>query len=154
MFTLVPEFILELGVRLLHAFQEFGTYVETNLVIHQSLRSFIVKKNLDIGKKIYAERFASVLFEHGHLKKASRNVPNYFGVEAKRGGYVHYNTLQEYLAANTRVIAFPFDRLDYLFRVYLAVVTLLLLLNLAHYFVTRVIICQLRIWFLRRISFA
>lgn len=146
-------------VRILHTFEESSTYVDKNLVIYQSLRTIIVRKGLGIEKKKYAEKYASLMFEHGFSKKYSRNLPNFFSVEAKRGGrdgFVHYDHLQEYLDANTRVTALPFDKLDYLFRGYFAFVTAILLLNLVYYLVHRCVrkikMRKIQVWFLRTVS--
>ena len=48
---------------------------------------------------------------------------------------MHYDGLQAYIEENTIVEALPFDKLDYLFRIYLAIVIAILLVNLAHYYV-------------------
>ena len=51
---------------------------------------------------------------------------------------MHYESLQEYIAANTQVDALSFYKLDYLFRIYLVLVSAILLINLLHYFVVKI----------------
>lgn len=66
----------------------------------------------------------------------------------KRGskdGFVHYACLQEYIGANTVVTALSLEKLDYLFRIYLTLVTAILLANLVHYYIEP-IKHQIRIW--------
>lgn len=56
---------------------------------------------------------------------------------AKRGGkdgFMNFENVQDYIEENTRIEALQFYRLDYLFRLFITLVSLLLCLNLMHYF--------------------
>ena len=133
------------------------TYFENGLEIYQSIRSFIVRKNLKIEKKKFFEKYLETYFENGFVKKVYRNnPPNYVMKFEKRGGkdgFVHYKGLQEYIEANTLVEALPFDKLDYLFRIYLALVTAVLFLCLVQYFAVQLAIYLIQKWLLFFVRF-
>lgn len=148
-FTIVP---LELGlnflIRLAHTFLRRDTYMEATLALYESIRSFIVRKDLKIEIRKWGEAYLYFLVEHGIAKKIYRSIPNYSGIKfEKRGGkngFVHYDGLNEYIEANTKIEALSFDKLDYLFRIYFAVGLVALFVNLAHYFKRSSIFFQLK----------
>ena len=67
---------------------------------------------------------------------------------------MHYDGLQDYVEENTRVEALSFDRLDYLFRVYLSLLMVPLFLKLAHYYVVPTIVRLVQNLFFRIASFS
>ena len=133
------------------------TYLE-NLEIYQSIRSFVIKKDLQIEKQNYIERYLKVLTEFGFTTRFYQNTPPiYEGIKLeKRGGdgFVHYDGLQDYVAANTKITALSFDKLDYLFRIFFALLSAILLLNLLYRYVVSIVIAQIQNWLFRFISFA
>ena len=138
---------------------ESDTYIETNLVVYQSLRTLIAKKNLEIGKKMALEKHFNIYAEHGFHKKGEQNIPNFFGLETGRVGkrvFRQYNSLQEYLAENTMVTGLAFEKLDYFFRIYFAIVIAIFLVNLVHFCVIKVSFptrLRIRIWVLQKLLY-
>ena len=149
-FTLIPQALIGLLQLMFKGLIESDTYVETNVVVYESLRTFITKKNMEINKKKAVEKHFRIWVEQGYSQKVYRDIPNIFrlGKDGKND-FAHYNSLQEYLDKNTIVTGLAFDKLDYLFRVYFALVIAILLLNLVHYSAKKVTRRQIRIWFLR-----
>ena len=95
-FTLIPNVLKEIMKFMFGGLIKSDTYVETNLVVYESLRTFIAKKNLEINKKKAVKKHFGLWTEHGYPKKFYRNTPNFFGIGAKRSGkndFVHYNSL-------------------------------------------------------------
>lgn len=108
-----------------------------NLEIYQSIRSFILRKSMKMEKRKYLEKHFGSYIENGFAKKSHRNdPPSLPGLELeKRGAFLHYDGLQEYVKENTKVETLPFDKLDHLFRIHLAIAVALLFVNLAHCYV-------------------
>lgn len=146
--------------RILQTFMRRDTYMESQLEIYQGIRTFLVGKKTKTEKKRYYEKCIGLSLEHGFSKKFYRDPPSYIGVKfEKQGGsdgFVHYGGLQDYINANTVVVALPFDKLDYLFRIYLAFVAVILLVNLIHYglktLAIRLKIRRFQAWLLRKIQ--
>ena len=157
-FTILPK----LGIDLLTRFAQFvlrtDTYMETNLEVYQSIRSFILRKGMKTEKVRISEKHTELLTENGFFIRTVRDPPNYFAVKfEKRGGkdgFMHYDGLQDYVEENTRVEALSFDRLDYLFRVYLSLLMVPLFLKLAHYYVVPTIVRLVQNLFFRIASFS
>lgn len=145
-FTVIPAMPTDMVFRLAHSYLKMDTYVEINLELYQSVRSFAIRKGLEIGKRKYFEKFIKLFVENGFINKIASqpNVPNLLGFEIeKKGGkdgLRHFESVQDYIEANTRVAALPFEKLDYLFRIYFALVTGILLVNLFHYYAK--LLCQ------------
>ena len=154
-FTIFPKFTIDLFSRMIQTLLRVDTYIEENLEVYRSIRTFSTRlgMNEDIRKRDYFERFIYLYTENGFSLKLRRDVPNETGMRLeKRGGkdgFMHYESLQAYIEAHTRVSALTFDRLDYLFRIYLTLVTATLFLNLIHYYVKKVDLVRIRIWALR-----
>lgn len=70
----------------------------------------------------HLEKYGESFTESGFSKKFVLNFPNLteMKLEPRSGkdGYMHYEGLQAYIEANTKVEALPFDKLDYLFRIW------------------------------------
>ena len=147
-FILVPHVLKELVKFMVGGLIESDTYVETNLVVYESVRTLMAKKNLEINKKKAVEKHFGLWTEHGCQEKYLRNMPNFFGNGAGKDDFVHYNSLGEYLDKNTMATGLAFDKLDYLFRIYFALVIAILLANTAHYWTRKLARCQIPIWFL------
>lgn len=133
-----------------------NTYLESTLEVHQTIRTYVTRKNINPGKRKFFEKCVSLFFENGFSNKLYQfTPPNYSGIEfVKRGGrgqdgFMHYDGLQAYIAENTIVEALHFDKLDYLFRVYVALLIAFLFLNFAHYYVKSIGLSQIRHLFLR-----
>ena len=128
--------------RVIQIFLKTHTFMESNLEIYQSIRTFMIPKSMEVGKRKYFERCTWSIAENGFSKKFYRDLPDYSGMSFEKSGreegFVHYSGLQNYIEANTRVEALRYDKLDYLFRVYFAVVTAMLLVNLACYVVNNI----------------
>ena len=154
-FTIFSKYNIDLFSRIAQTFFRVDTYIEEKLEVYRSTRTFVTKQwtNDEVKKKDYFERCFSLYIEYGFSLKLRRDVPNETGVRLeKRGGndgFMHYENLQAYIEAHTRVSALTFDRLDYLFRIYLTLVTATLFLNLIHYYVKKVDLVRIRIWALR-----
>ena len=106
--------------------------MESNLEVYQSIRAFIINKDISVEKRKYLDGRLMLFNEHNFLKRFIRDLPNFSGIKLEKEEFVHYNGLQEYIVANTKVIALQYERLDYLFKIYLAIVAVILLFNLAH----------------------
>ena len=68
---------MDLLVRAISAFSKKDTFVETNFEIYQSVRTLIVRKNIEIEKKKFIEKYIQAMAEHGFPEKAFRNIPDY-----------------------------------------------------------------------------
>ena len=156
-FTILPDVQTEFWVRGIQTFAKRDTYYERGLEIYQSIRNILIRKGLEINKKAFLQKYMKVLLEEGLTAKFLQDSPpNYLMKFAERGGkdgFVHYDGLQEYIEANTLVEALPFDKLDYLFRIYLGLVTAILFLCLAHYFVVQLLISRIKNWLILFIPF-
>ena len=134
--------------RLIQTFLRRDTYLETNLEIYQSIRSYAIRKGMKAEERKYFESCLGLLMEGGFMKKLYRDPPNETGIKLEKqggqDGFVHYSGLQDYIAKNTKVGALRFEKLDYLVRTYFAFATSALLLNLA-YFCAKKVGIQ-RIW--------
>lgn len=137
-FAILPNVFMDFLSRIIQTFLRKDTYLESNLEVYQSIRSFAIRKGIKMERRKYFEKRLGTLMENGLVRKLYRETPPSFpGLKLeKRGGedgFVHYNGLQDYITANTKVEALLFDKLDYLFRIYLALVTAVLFVNLTHY---------------------
>ena len=142
-FTVIPNLLTDFFPRVIQTFARRDTYIERSLEIYQSIRTLVLSKNTGIEKRKYFENFLLLFNQHGFSIRLYRNTPpNYTPIKfEKRGGkdgFVHYESLQEYIAANTQVDALSFYKLDYLFRIYFVLVSAILLINLLHYFVVKI----------------
>ena len=154
-FTIFPKFTIDLFSRMIQTLLRVNTYIEEKLEVYRSTRTFVTRQwtNDEVKKKDYFERCFSLYIEYGFSLKFRRDIPNEtrmrFEKQGGKDGFMHYESLQAYIEANTRVSALTFDRLDYLFRIYLTLVTATLFLNLIHYYVKKVDLVRIRIWALR-----
>lgn len=151
-FTIFPQLWVEFAVRAIATFTRMNTYFDTNFEIFQSQRTLVHGKHIPMEKKRYFERCLGLYLEHGFSKRLLHNEPPSDAFEMKleprgKDGFMHFDGLQAYVEENTRVEALPFSKLDYLFRIYFALITAILLINLAHYYTktTR----RYRIWIRR-----
>ena len=151
-FTIFPQIWVEFVTRAISTVTRMDTYFETSFEIFQTIRTLIHGKNIQMEKKRYFERCLGLYLEFGFSKRLLHNEPSpdIFGMKLEprgKDGFMHFDSLQAYIAENTRVEPLPFSKLDYLFRIYFALITAILLINLAHYYTktTR----RYRIW-LRR----
>lgn len=135
-FTLIPNLCVDFFTRLVQTFLQRDTYTETSFKVFESILTFIARKNLKREEKSLFERHLNSLKEHGVIERFFSNVPNFFGVElAKRGGkdgFEHYASLQDYTADHTMVVALPFRKLDYLFRLFFGLLLAVLFIHLIH----------------------
>lgn len=137
-FTIAPHLMLDFASRFIQTFMRTDTYIELSLELHQTIRTYVVGKNMKEEKRKYIEKCVQMLTEFGFSKKMHQDEPPiYFDIKLeKRGGedgFMHYNGLQEYIAENTKIEGLQFNKLDYLFRIYLIWVSAILLVNLVHY---------------------
>ena len=133
------------------------TFLE-NLELHQSVRTFVIQNGLHAEKESLLAHFLYGFAEAGLASRVFHRIrPNYTPLKLEKvggkDGFVHYEGLQEYIEANTRISALQFNQLDYLFRVYLTIVTAILVLHLVH-FVAMIGNHQIQNWLLRWVSFS
>lgn len=137
LFAVLPNLSVDYLTRLVQTFLQRDTYSESSFKVFESIRTFIVRKTLKREEKCLFERHLNSLKEHGVIEKVYSNVPNFFGIElAKRGGkdgFEHYESLQAYTADHTMVVALPFRKLDYLFRLYYGFLATVLFVYLIHH---------------------
>ena len=135
--------------RMIQTFVRRDTYIEANLEIYQSIRSFVFRKGMEIEKRKHFEKCVGFYIEAGFFKKINRDPPNFFEMNFEprggQNGYMHYNGLQEYIKEHTKVEALSFEKLEYLFRIYFALLTAILLVNLAHYYAKKTGIRRIRV---------
>lgn len=151
-FTLAPNFQLDLLARAAKNFMGRQIYMQTDLELYQSNRPFVLSKHMEAKKRNYLDKFGQLFNEMGLSTKSLRNqipdfVKSYLGPNDGQGGYMYYDSLQAYIDSHTKVIALPFDKLDYLFRICFALLTFLLFFNLAHYYYLTKEFNQIGIWF-------
>lgn len=143
---------MDLGARAIQAIVKMDTYYEKNLEIYQSIRTFLIAKHMKGEKKKYLERCLGIWIESGLTKNLKRDSPpNYIMKLEERGGkdgFFHYDSLQNYIEANTMVQALSIDQLDYLFRIYFALITTILFVALVQHCVVQLIVRQIQIWLL------
>ena len=142
-FLIFPKVALDLMFQVIHTLLKSDTFTELNYEVYQSIRAFIIKKDMKVKKRKHLENFIRTFAENGFSIKFHRNIPNYTNIKLeKRGdkdGFAHYDGLQDYIEANTMVTALRFDKLDYLFRIYFAALIFILLVNLTHYYIMKIL---------------
>lgn len=140
-------------MRLIQTLLRKDTYIEKSFEIYQIVRSLVFRRGLQTEKKKFIERFISPYTENGFSKKIYRdNVPILFEVKFEsrgKDGFMHFDSLQEYIAVHTRVEALSFDKLDHLFRIYFALIIVVLFVNLAHHLVKMIGIRRIKLRFRR-----
>lgn len=151
-FTILPNILTDFGTRLIQTLLRRDTFYERNAEIYQSIRAFPIRKGLELEKRKFFERGLAIFTENGFTTKVYRNSPpNYTAMKfEKRGGqdgFTHYDGLQDYIASNTLTTALAFDKLDYLFRCYFALVIAILFLFLFHWCIKTIVVHQF--WFVR-----
>ena len=87
-----------------------------NLEIYQTVRSFLIKPGMKTEKKKHFERYIQFITENGFTKKYYRDMPIPNDVKKLeqidgKADFVHYKDLRNYIEANTKVEALPFDKL-------------------------------------------
>lgn len=154
-FTIIPNAQIDVIIRAIQTFAKRDTYVQKNLEIYQSVRTFLIKKGIKIKKKFF-KKYLEVLIEQGFTTKMYRNnFPNYLMKYEREGGedgFVHFESVQQYIEANTKVSALQLDKLDYLFRIYFALVTAILFLALVQYCVLQLVIRLIQNWLLHLLN--
>ena len=138
-FTVAPQVQLDFSSRVIATFTRMDTYFETGLELYQSARTFIIPKSMKFEKRKRLDDYFLKFAEYGFpVKELTEEPPTPLGMKLeKRGGkdgFMHYKGLQEYIAENTKVEPLAFDKLDYLFRLYLTLITVILFVNLVHYY--------------------
>lgn len=140
-FTIVPHIFLNFLTRIVQTFARTHTYIEIALEVYQTIRSMVIRKGIGMAKKKFVEKNIGTYLEHGFLMKTYRSdPPNHLGIKFEpRGGsgFMHFDGLQEYIENFTRVEALSFDKLDYLFRIYCALLTVIFFVNMAHFYVKK-----------------
>lgn len=139
-FAIYPNMLIELGMRLIQTFVNRNTYLERSVEAYQTLRTMLLRKGIPIHLRRYFEKCMAPYLENGFSEKTYRNPPSdlLLGVKlAPRGGrdgFQHFDGLQAYVEEHTRVEALSFDKLDYLFRIYLALLAAIMFMNTVHCF--------------------
>lgn len=116
-FAIAPPFQFDLLTRLVQTLLLRNTFFEPNLEVFQNVRSFLMRKGMQMERKKYLETSIGTYLENGFSQKLFRNPPpNHIDFKLeKRGkppnGYMHFNGLHEYIEYYTRVEALSFDRL-------------------------------------------
>ena len=138
-FSVSPAF--EQVFRGMQAITRKDIFTDSNFDVHQSVRTFITKKDLEKEKKEHFRKFQTMLLEMGHPTHFRRDFPDAFGMELMPRGDQEapkiYWGLQEYIIDNTRVQGLTFNQLDLLARLYFGLANTILLANLSHYLTTR-----------------
>lgn len=136
-FTIIPHVSTVMLTRIAQTIVKKDTYIETGLEIYQTVRTFLIRPRMKRQKKKHFERFIKLIMENGFTKKYYRDIPIPKDVQKleQRGEFRHYKGLRDYVEANTKVTALSFEKLDYLFRIYLAIVVTILSVNIIHYFI-------------------
>ena len=151
-FTISAPLLTDFMTRVVQMLIRRDTYMDENVEIYQSIRTFVTKKTMQTEKKKFFERYTQALNELGFTARFARNTPpKHKDIELEeRGqkGFVHYDGLQNYIAANTRIAALSFDKLDYLFRIYLALLIAILGLNLLHCYLVTIVLWLHQNWLL------
>lgn len=134
-FTIAPQVMLTFMTRAVQSFLRSSTYMEERLEIYQSIRSLLINRQMKIAKKNYLDKCLRAFVEGGFSIKFSRtDPPPYSGMKFEpRGDHMHFDSLQAFIKGHTLVKALSFDKLDHLFRIYFASISIMLFLNLAHY---------------------
>ena len=126
-------------MRILQTLVLRDTYLQSDLELFQTMKAFVVPKTMKAEKKAYLEKWMQMFMDYGISVKMYEKVPPVLSIKlVKRGGedgFTHYDGLQAYIEANTRVEPLKFDKLDYLFRIYLTLITVILLAKFVHYYV-------------------
>lgn len=139
-FAITPPIALDFLTRMVQTLMKRDTYFVQSLEVFQSKRSFLLSKTMPMVKRTFFERCIGSYLEYGHSKKFFRTNPPNLGINfASRGEFNHYSDLQTYIEKHTRIEALSFDKLDYLFRIYYALLVLILLANFAHYYYLKMI---------------
>ena len=125
-------------------------YIQANLELYQSNRPFVISKHMGAKRKKYFEKSLWSSVEMGLLKRFLEGpIPDflkvYLGQKDGQGQSMYYDGLLSYIEAHTKTTALSFDKLDYLFRIYSALISAVLVVNLAHYFVKKWA-SRFRIW--------
>lgn len=134
----------EIMFKNLQAFVRNDIFTDSNFEVYQCVRTWITRKELGKEKREHFRKFQSMLLEMGHQTHFRQHTPNLLGVElASRGDKEApriYWTLQEYIIDNTRVQGLTFNQLDPLARLYFGLAVTILLANLAHCFILRLLL--------------
>ena len=135
MFLLLPDLNLKLTSRVIQALVKSNTFIGEEK-LYEILRAFIIRKNLEVEKKAFLNRFVQTVVQFGFYRKMFNNIPNWtvFDLPKESGedGYQTFLNLFEFIEEYTRVTALPFGRLDYFFRLCLALQCVLLFAQLTH----------------------
>ena len=137
-FTLAPHVWLEFLTRTVQSLVRADTFIQETFEIYQSLRSFVIPKQISKEKRMYMETTIAAYLENGFSKTSDRNSPpNLFQIKFEpRGpdGFMSYGSLQEYIGEHTKVETLSFDKLICLFRIYFVLISGILIMNFVHYF--------------------
>ena len=113
-----------------------STFTNTNPII-ESVRALVFKKNFRKDLRKYFNFVINLYGQYGLFQKGiegfsdfqSHSVPKTGGPD----GHLNYFSLSDYISHYSKVDVLKFVQLDYLFRIYFAILGLLLFCNMAHY---------------------
>lgn len=135
-FLLLPDLNLKLTSRVIQALVKSNTFIGEEKV-YEILRAFIVRKNMEMGKMKFLNRFVQIVVQFGFYRKMFHNIPNWtlfpLPKEGGNDGYLTFLNLSDFIEEYTRVTALPLSRLDYFFRACLILQCILLFAQLTHY---------------------
>ena len=134
-----------------------ATYTNIGDPIIESVRTLIFKKSFRKDLKsffsISVDRYAS----YGIFQKAIEGYSEFQrDVVPKTGGpegFLNYFSLSEFIEDHSKVDTLKLEQLDYLFRIYFGILTLLLLFNMIHYAKVRLadpvkmVMLKMHFWF-------
>lgn len=134
-FLLLPDINLKLTSRIIQALVKKDTFIGEQK-LYEILRAFVVKKNLDKQMLAFLNRYVQTVLQFGLFQRMFTNIPNWTVLEmAKEGGrdgFMTYLSLSDFIEKNTFIGPLPFSKLDYFFRAYIVLQSLLVVTCLIH----------------------
>lgn len=136
LFFLIADLAIDFMPKLFQSIGKQNTYSNLSPIC-ESVRTLIIRKNLRKDIKDYLNFVINLYTSAGIFQKALTGFGEFSGFIFPKTGsgdaFVNYDNLQSYLEAHSLVSLVTFHSLDYFFRIYFSILTLLLALSLRKY---------------------
>lgn len=115
-FSIITHVWLNFLMRGAQTITQTHTYIQEDLEIYQSIRTFLIGRGVKREKKEYFERCLTPYIENGFAIEGFRSdLPNsrIMKLEPRGGkdGFLHFDSLQAYIKEHTRIEALSFEKL-------------------------------------------